>query len=342
MRDNKRRAIGLRKWSLCLAASLTAACGSDDKGGSLSVALDPEETILDGLAAGDGAEDIEDGWSVRFARYIAVVGPIEVSRGEDEAVVADDVYAVDLTQLPEAGLPLWQFEDLQEGRWDFSFTTPVASSEVIAHSSVSAEDLQQMVDNGWTYIIEGTLSKATGESCPPAELADVEGATPNGSSEKEEPCYDAAEVAFSFGVPAEMNYTLCQIDGIPGVAISSGQTQTVSASLHGDHIFFRGFPDGDEGGVTRLAQWLADSDLNLDGSVTNEELRAIAPSQLAEIDDTYALPANDSIQTMYDYVSAQLQTQGHFQGEGECGFDGVFQEHHHEDEDDHDEDDHEE
>jgi hypothetical protein len=30
---------------------------------------------------------------------------------------------------------------------------------------------------------------------------------------------------------------------------------------------------------------------------------------------------------MYDYVSAQLKTQGHFRGEGECAIDGAEHEH---------------
>ena len=81
--------------------------------------------------------------------------------------------------------------------------------------------------------------------------------------------------------------------------------------------------------MQRLAQWLADSDLNLDGEVTREELEQIAPSDLPELDDRYQLggapiPIDAS---MWGYVTAQLKTQGHFQGEGECPVDGVAHDH---------------
>ena len=54
-------------------------------------------------------------------------------------------------------------------------------------------------------------------------------------------------------------------------------------------------------------------------------------------DDRYQLggspitPLND----MYDYLSAQLKTQGHFQGEGECPVDGVEHDHGHDHDHDH-------
>ena len=119
---------------------------------------------------------------------------------------------------------------------------------------------------------------------------------------------------------------------MPGFAISAGRTQTVAATIHGDHLFFNGFPEGDEGGVTRLAQWLADCDLNLDGTVTQDELEAIAPSQLPEIDDRYQLGGSPvtPLDDMHDYVISQLKTQGHFQGEGECPLDGMEHDHGHE------------
>ena len=87
-------------------------------------------------------------------------------------------------------------------------------------------------------------------------------------------------------------------------------------------MFFNGFPEGTEGGVVRLAQWLADCDLNLDGTVSQSELQSIAPSDLAEIDDRFQLGGSpiSPLNTMLDYITAQLKTQGHYQGEGECPY----------------------
>src|SRR5690606_21868771 len=95
-------------------------------------------------------------------------------------------------------------------------------------------------------------------------------------------------------------------------------------TLHGDHLFFNGFPEGDEGGVRRLAQWLADSDLNLDGEVTRAELERITPADLPELDERYQLGGSPlrPLDNVWTYVRAQLKTQGHMDGEGECAPDG--------------------
>jgi hypothetical protein len=90
-------------------------------------------------------------------------------------------------------------------------------------------------------------------------------------------------------------------------------------------LFFNGFPEAEESSVLRLAQWLADCDLDLDGRVTVDELGRIHPDELWELDpERYQLGGSPltPLDTMLDYVTAQLKTQGHFQGEGECGIDG--------------------
>jgi hypothetical protein len=144
-------------------------------------------------------------------------------------------------------------------------------------------------------------------------------------------CYANAEISFDFGVSAETHFGPCEIDGVPGVSIAAGSTQTVAATIHGDHLFFNGFPEGDEGGIVRLAQWLADSDLDLDGSVTREELESISPAELAELDPAlYDLGGSpiSPVEDMWTYVRAQLKTQGHMDGEGECPVDGIAHEDH--------------
>jgi hypothetical protein len=196
---------------------------------------------------------------------------------------------------------------------------------------VEEVDYDEMVANDWTYLIDGVLTKADGQSCPPADLASPGDKTSNGNTSGSNACYDAPSVRFVFGVTAETRFGPCELDGVPGVAITADGTQTVATTLHGDHLFFNGFPEGDEGGVMRLAQWLADCDLNLDGTVTKDELEAIAPSQLTELDSRYQLGGSPitPLEDMYDYLAAQMKTQGHYQGEGECPADGVEHDHGH-------------
>lgn len=316
---------------ICVGMSV-AGCGSEEAGsGSLTVLLESEDVIVEGLEPGDGTENIRDGWAVGFDKYITTIGDIDVRFSTDDSVKAEagDVFVVDLTQVPAAGLSLWALEGLRAGRWEFNYRTPGAGDGSTRHDSVAQADYDEMVANDWTYLIDGVLSKADGQSCPPTALATPGGKTPNGNTSGGNACYAAPTVRFTFGATAETSFGPCEIDDVPGFAISAGGTQTVAATIHGDHLFFNGFPEGDEGGITRLAQWLADCDLNLDGTVTRDELEAIAPSQLPELDERYQLGGSPitPLNNMYDYVISQLKTQGHFQGEGECPFDGVGHDH---------------
>lgn len=350
----KKLSMHKRRWTSALAVSAALfGCGDDEAGvgtGSLTVLLETEEVIVDGLSPGDEGENIQDGWAVDFEKYIVTIGSIDAHLATDDSIEAEsgDVYVVDLTEAPGSGFDLWELDELAEGRWNFGYATPGAADGSTRHPSVSESDYEEMVDNDWTYLIDGELTQDDGQSCPPAALADPGDKDANGNTSGDNDCYDAPKVRFMFGASAETGFTDCRIDGSRGFAVTEGGTQTVSASIHGDHLFFNGFPEGSEGGVRRLAQWLADCDLDLDGVVTQAELEAIAPAQLPELDDRYQLGgAPIDIDDMYDYVIAQLKTQGHFQGEGECDVDGVAHEHDdehdddgHDDHDDHGDDDH--
>lgn len=300
--------------------------------GSLTVLLEPESTITAGLEPGPGVAQIRDGWAARFDRYVVAVGEIDLHWATDDAVQAqaEPAYAVDLTQLPPAGLALWSLEGLRAGRWAVHFAT-VPASEAVRHESVEVADDERMVAQGWSHWITGSLTQVGGQSCPPKALAQPGERVAVGQNTGGDDCYEAQTVRFEFGVSAPTRSGPCEIDGSPGVAVVAGGVQTVALSMHGDHLFFNGFPEGGEGGVTRLAQWLADCDLDLDGVVTQAELRAIAPSQLSQIDTRYQLGGSPitPLETMYDYVASQLKTQGHFQGEGECPIDGVAHDHEH-------------
>ena len=309
------------------------ACGDEESvgTGTLTVLLESEDTITGGLRPGNETENIRDGWTVTFGRYIAAVGDIDLHLATDESIEAklDDVFVVDLTQVPSAGFALWQPIELRAGRWEFNYSTPGAADGTTRHESVSEADYDEMLTNDWTYLIDGTLTQSNGESCPPTALANPGTRTPNGNMKGGDDCYDVPMIRFAFGASAETIFGPCEIDEVPGFAISANGQGAVAATIHGDHIFFNGFPEGNEGGVIRLAQWLADSDLNLDGNVTQQELEAITPSQLPEIDDRYQLGGSPitPLNTMYDFVLSQLKTQGHYQGEGECPIDGMA--HHH-------------
>jgi hypothetical protein len=305
---------------ICTSASLLGLLACASPSGEARLLLEPEGTITRGIPAGDGLDAVADGWSVSFSTYIVAVGPVELQSVDDESRATDPLrLAIDLAKIPSQGLPLWNLSGLTDGRYDLFFGT--TGSDYEQHDSVTDEDFQRMESNGLTQFISGTLEQTAGVSCPPAALAHVpSSAEVVGENSAADPCYAAPRLRFSIEARAEVTYGPCAIDGLPGLAVRSGEVTTKAISMHGDHLFFGGFPEGSEGEVRRYAQWLADCDLDQSGTVTSEELEIIQPSALAEFDERFPLGGSPlrPIDDMLAYVKSQLSTQGHFEGEGEC------------------------
>ena len=287
-------------WLAALGLTLAGAC-TNVSSGDLVVLLDAEDTIAGGLEPGTGEENIVDGWTVRFSKYIVAIGDVRVVRSRDGVELSEPtVLVVDLAALPSGGLTLARFEAIDAVRWDqFGYATPSASGAT-RHESVRTADFDEMAANGWTYLIEGTLTNPSGESCPPGEA-----------------CRPAPSLSFRFGVTASAVFGPCQAeDGLPGVTVTEGIT-TVSVTIHGDHVFFDAFPSGAEV-VERRAQWLANADIDGDDAITDAELMGLDAAEIFPTSTHRLAGSPFPIDTAWDVVRAQLSTQGHFQGEGEC------------------------
>lgn len=307
-----------------------AACGDDvgSSGGatgsaSLSLLIEAEDTIIEGLEPGTEGASIQDGWAVSFDKYLVSIGEVELRRG-GTTVSIDDAQVVDLVQVPSAGAAFATRSGISSGTWDLFYNTAyIAGAQ--RGTSVSEADFQEMRSGSLTYIVSGNISQTNGLSCPPPTVATpVAGAVSNGSNSGGDTCYNNESIAFRFAVDASTTFGPCSIDEQLGVTLTDGSTQTAALTIHGDHMFFNGFPEGDEGGVSRYAQWLADCDLNVDGTVTQDELAAVPFDQLSVIDSRYSLGGTplQPLDTALTFVRAQLKTQGHFQGEGGCPNDG--------------------
>lgn len=299
--------------SVLLTSILAAGC-TDTPTGDLTVLLQAEDTIPDGLAPGAGVENIVDGWTVRFDTYAIVVGDVHLARDAEGLEVHDEsVWAVDLAAIGGGGIQLASFEAIDAVRWDhFEYRTPHPDGAA-RHESLDAAIFDEMVANDWTYLVEGTLTKPDGESCPPGAM-----------------CRAATEIRFRLGATIDAAFGPCEAEeGLPGVTVTTSGA-TAAITIHGDHIFFDAFPSGAEV-IARRAQWLADADLDGDDVVTSEELMAIDAAALFP-SDTYSLAGSPyPIEDAFDYVRGQLATQGHFQGEGECPWtvDGMMGGHDH-------------
>lgn len=284
---------------IALVGFAIAGCGSDGGGsgnGNLSVLLEAEETIVDGLQAGTGAENILDGFDVEFNRYIASIGFVQMAQIDGNDPQSSSVVGIaDLTSLPTTLPQLTAFTGIATGQYtEFGFETPAPEATVVNINSVPAEEVDAMVANGWSFLIEGTITQVS------------EGATKSFLIEADVPTV----------------YSACAVEGLePGVNVTANSS--VDITLHGDHIFFNGFPE-EEGNVQRLAQWLWDvEDTDGDDVLTRIDFEAATdvgslfpspPQGVYELTGGPITPINDA----WDFIRAQLGTQGHIFGEGEC------------------------
>lgn len=292
---------------VALAVGCLCAC-EDGAPGDVAVVVEAESTITDGIPAGAEPDAIVDGWDVHFDRYVVSLGGIALARTGAE-VRDDTVRVIDLARVPAGSTLLTRFTGVASGGWEgleYALVAPTNSAR--RDDTVSQADFDAMVAGGCTYSIAGTLDRAGGQSCPP-------GGT----------CRDTDRVAFAFCVPAPVRFAMCaNEEGRPGVVVPSAGSATAALTIHGDHAFFDGFPSDAEL-LERRAQWLADSDVDGDGLVTRAELESLSdPVEVASLFPSglyhFSSAPVGALRSAFTYLVAQLSTQGHFQGEGECAY----------------------
>jgi hypothetical protein len=275
---------------------LLAACEEDQRAeqGKLRVSLRAEDTITDGLSVGNDEENTRD-YAVSYTKFIVAVGKLRLGQATSGKQLASDaVYLVDLKQVGEQAVELAEFGGVRAGEWDqFAFETPAAADSTEA-LDVAPGDAQDMIDHGWTYWIEGSVQR---------------------------PQADGGPVDFVIQTAVPTLFKDCELDGEPGVTVIADQTATGDITIHGDHIWFNSFPTGSEGSVERRAAWLLEADRDGDGKVSTEDLAALDATEVFTTQLGYSLdgaPEEIPIDSALDFVRAQLATQGHFRGEGEC------------------------
>jgi hypothetical protein len=277
------------------ALPLVSGCG-DDTGastdtGRAQIFVEPEDTIPSGLAAGTGEEDIQDGWTVTYGRFLVTIGNFRASRSDaTETLSSPDIYVLDLKSAPAGGYVIAELDDVSAVRWDrFGFDLPNAKASAKVLAPTSESDRALLVENGWSIYFEGKIEK------------------------------EGVAKTFKWGLPAGTSFDDCATeDGAPGFAVPSGGAVQVKPTIHGDHWFFSNITAGAE--ITkRYAQYIADADADMNGETTIEELKALKAAA-AFPSDKYNLAGalGGPVTTAYDFVLAQARTLGDYQGEGEC------------------------
>jgi hypothetical protein len=285
--------LAILGWTLCLSGCENG--GGQAGQGRVRILLSAEASISEGLSQGSGAENTRD-YGVRFTKFLATVGPVSLARSRGKLTAAlSETFVVDMTQVGEDGVELGVIDDLESGEWDkFGFETPLADAQAQRFAGVSESDYAEMVREGYTYWIEGSVERADADGGP---------------------------VSFAIKAAVPTSFHDCEHDGEPGVSVLAEGTATATITLHGDHMFFNSFPTGTEANIARMAGYIVDADVDHDGYVDDDELALRDATDAFTRARGYSLDgAPILIDDALDFVRAQLATQGHYQGEGECIF----------------------
>ena len=277
-----------------------AACGSKDGGsstggsGNVQIFVVPEDSIAGGLEPGTEAENVQDGWTITYDRYLVAVGNFRARRSDTGDSLSDPtIHILDLKAAPTSGYVVKELTGVAAVRWDkFGYDIPNAKAGATPLAPTTQGDADFMIQNGYSVYYEGAGEKG------------------------------GKKITFKWGFSAGTAFDDCASpDGVPGFAVPAGGTVQLKPTLHGDHQYFDNVTQGVE--ITkRLAQWLEVCDKDGSLELTIDELKKCdvvtalpqPPYDLTAVKDQ----DGDGKISVYDYVSTQMRTFGDFQGDGEC------------------------
>lgn len=288
---------------LALGAMLLAGCVSEDLAGQGSLTLE----VAGGAAVRDGFPYTEgdvlyafvDGWELSFTKYVITVGNVVLSDPDDGTIEGEWVgpKALDLAASATAAEDLVTLTDLPARRLDlaFDFVVPTAAS---ASDSADPDDIAEMSENGWAFLIAGEARR------------------------------DGEVVAFRYGLAAGMHNYECinGKDKTRGIAIEANKTIGAYLYAHAIHIFWDTLGTGNEDlRFDAMAAVAGD-----DGLVTEEELALQDLTDLQDADgepmldengyalydDAGLLPYNQH--SLLDFVVYAARSSAHFNGVGLC------------------------
>ncbi|HLV19861.1 MAG TPA: hypothetical protein VKZ49_03235 [Polyangiaceae bacterium] len=265
-----------------MVASLLLGCSDDaDAPGTATITTWGEAFIEQGIPA----EELADGWSVRFEEFLVVLGPAYLRRGGEVASL-DGSQLIDLVQ---AGPHTLGTLELAPGSWDdVGYALAPASDDTRAHASATAEQLAAMQTGPYSVRVRGRATHAE------------------------------VTKTFDWAFATAVNHSRCEgASGgraIPGVELAAGGAQEVELTIHGDHLFYDDLvAEAPDLRFATLAE--ADDAGDADGAIDLEELASVSLSSVSE--GPYGT-GNADVDQLAEFLEAQVATLGHFQGEGHC------------------------
>lgn len=255
------------------ALALTA-CGAD-AGAELSVRAWGEEYIEEGIPA----DVFDDGWTVKYERFLINLGAVEVGEVGAAAALAEPAFQLfDLSaasggegQAVTAGeVPAGTYANTQ-------YKIYPASGDSVTENASDA-DAKMMRDSGYSVYVAGSATK------------------------------DGVTKTFAWGFKTSTSYEGCQ----SLAEISGGAPATVQITVHGDHLFYDDLYSETPMLLFGLVAQ-ADDEGDGNGEVSQAELEAVDIRPLAN----YQVGSTD-IMDLWHFIEHQTTTIGHIDGEGHC------------------------
>ncbi len=277
--------LGLTALSALAPLGCDDGSGDDASGvGAVEFTSWGEEYIEDKIPA----EQFADGYSVKYTKFLVMVGSVEVADADGAVAAKYGTYT--LFNHTVAGVkPLTSFKDVPAKAYTkVSYElAPTTADKITLGPSVTDADRDLMVSGKFHLYVEGTISKAA----------------------------VSKSFKWGFGVPTPLIDCKGEKDGkeVDGVVVTNGGTDTVQLTIHGDHLFYDDLqsPDAKLRGDSIVS---ADADMN--GEVTLAELGMVSLVDLPA--NQYGTGAATAVNDLGAFVTFLSRTVGHYRGEGEC------------------------
>lgn len=280
---------------VALGAVLTACgatSGEGDGRGAVTFTTWGEEYIENEIPpkSPDGEVIVEDGWTVKYSKFLIVIADVVVAEEGKEPVAR--LPAPKLFDMHAPGnKPVAVFSNVPGKPYTHvSYAVAPATPAAELGAGATDADKQTMVQGGYSLYVEGTFSRG----------ADVK--------------------SFAWGFRTSTLYDRCkgEIAGkeTDGVVVTNGGNDAVELTIHGDHLFYDDLQSPD---AKIRVDAIAAADADADGKVTLEELAAVQLADTTKIKaGPYGTGSATGINDLRAFVEALSRTVGHFRGEGEC------------------------
>jgi hypothetical protein len=228
-----------------------------------------------------GTPGFEDGWTVRFSKFLVVLKDITVADAMGTVVSKQPgAKAYDLTKPG----PVEVYAGSAAAKQYDNVSYALASDAAVEAGNVEPGDLALLKSRGASLIVAGSATSAM------------------------------ATKTFDWTFTTNTQYESCERAemGGKGVLLNPGQTVMVRLTIQGERFFSDQLSSE---GVLRFTA-VADSDSNGDGRLTFDELAAVQLDTLPS--GQYGTTQGSSVRNLRDFVMAQSRRIGRFDGTGTC------------------------